>query len=120
MLKPGGAFAFDVTRAVHHDYLRDHRRWSVAPHGGFWKATPHLVLEQGFDYGDGITLEQFTVIEADGTQTLYRNWYQDYTRETIIAVIIEAGFSNVQVFNDLMGAPYTTDGTWCGVVARQV
>ena len=58
-------------------------RWYVAE-SGFWKPGWHLVLEEGFDYPEqAIYLNQFTVIEADGKVSVYRNWFQDYNPESI-------------------------------------
>jgi hypothetical protein len=85
---------------------------------GFWKPGPHLVLEQGFDYPEqDIYLDQFVVIEEDGTLSVYRNWFQDYTRETITAEVEAGGFAVQGVWNDLTGTPYTEGGEWVGVVA---
>jgi hypothetical protein len=33
------------------------------------------------------------VIEETGVLTVYRNWFQDYTPETITAELAEAGFT---------------------------
>jgi len=117
-LKPDSAFVFDVTTPQVHAYLGKHLRWSVAPDGGFWKPEPYLVLEQGFVYPDDITLEQFIVIEDDGTQTVYRNWYQDYTPETVSRMLQDNGYNQIEIYGDLTGTPYTGDSDWCGVVAR--
>ena len=61
---------------------------------GFWKPGPHLLLEEGFDYPEqSIWLDQYTVIEADGKISVYRNWFQDYTPETIETELQQGGFS---------------------------
>lgn len=118
-LKPGGCFVFDVTtRRLRAKYgLKN--RWYVAK-PGFWKPGLHLVLEQGFDYPDHDTyLDQYTVIEANGTISVYRNWFLDYSLETITPVIESRGFVMRGHWNDLMGTPYTADTEWIGIVAQK-
>jgi SAM-dependent methyltransferase len=115
-LKPNGKFVLDVsTRECRRKYgNRNH--WYAAERG-FWKPGPHLVLEEGFDYPEGsIWLDQFTVIEADGKITVYRNWFQDYTPETITAELTQAGFSVEGIYGDLTGAPFTPDSEWIGLI----
>lgn len=116
-LKPGGRFVFDVSTP----YLRRREgctcRWYVAS-AGFWKPRPHLVLEQGFAYPGDVFLDQYVVIEADGTISIYRNWFQDYTAATISAELEASGFAIEQLWADLVGTPYTPASDWIGVVAR--
>lgn len=87
---------------------------------GFWKPNPHLVLEDGFDYPEqSIFLDQATVIEESGQVTVYRNWFQDFTRETIIQELTDAGYIVQSVWNDLVGTPYTENSAWIGLVAQK-
>lgn len=118
-LKPNGHFVLDVS-------TREHRRkhgvgngWHAAE-SGFWKPGPHLVLEQGFDYPDqSIWLDQYVVLEADAKISVYRNWFQDYTPETIAAELARGGFAVQSLWGDLTGQPLTTDGEWIGVVTQR-
>lgn len=119
MLKPGGYFAFDLTQPSAHASLEGHRAWSVSAGDGFWRPEPYLVLEQGFTYPDDVYLQQYVVIGADGTPTVYRNWFHDYTGETIGAVLAAQGFGEYVVYADLMGNPYGGESDWCAVVARK-
>ena len=84
-LKPNGYFVLDVTTREHRRRYGNKNGWYAAE-TGFWKPGPHLVLEEGFDYPEqSIWLDQYTTIEADGKVSVYRNWFQDYTPETISA-----------------------------------
>ncbi|MHB0857085.1 MAG: SAM-dependent methyltransferase [Anaerolineae bacterium] len=117
-LKPGGRFVLDVStpacRARHG--LRN--GWYVAT-DGFWRPGPHLVLEQGFAYTDqAIYLDQYIVIEANGRLAVYRNWFQDYTPETIVSELTQGGFAVESLWGDLAGMPYQEGSEWIGVVAR--
>ncbi len=118
-LKPGGYFILDVTTRAHRKRHGSTNGWYVADHG-FWKPGIHLVLEQGFDYPEqSIFLDQAVVLEGDGKLSVYRMWFQDYTRETLALELKNGGFSVQGVWNDLIGTPFTTDTEWIGVVAQK-
>ncbi len=115
-LKPDGIFVLDVSTREHRKQHCNKNRWYAAE-SGFWKPGPHLVLEEGFDYPDqSIWLDQYTVIEADGKVSAYRNWFQDYTPEAITAELTEGGFTVEGIWGDLTGQPYTPQGEWVGLV----
>ncbi len=119
-LKPGGRFVLDVSTPAHRMHYHNENRW-YAVEGGFWKAGPHLVLEQGFDYPEAaIFLDQAIVIEPDGHISVYRNWFQDYDRAAITAELTTGGFAVESVWSDLIGTPYVDDTEWIGVVARKM
>lgn len=118
-LKPGGHFALDVTTPAHRRRYGSTSGWYVVD-GGFWKPGQHLVLEDGFDYPEqAIYLDQAIVIEAGGAVSVYRNWFQDYTRETITAELEAGGFVVRSVWGDLAGAPFSANGEWIGVIAQR-
>ena len=115
-LKPGGFFVFDVTTRTHRKKYGNRNGW-YAVEQGFWKPGPHLVLEEGFDYPDlSIFLDQAIVIEENNRVTVYRNWFQDFSRETITAELEQAGFTVQSVWNDLLGTPFTDDTEWIGLI----
>ncbi len=118
-LKPGGKFVLDVsTRACRKKHGVKNGWYAAA--SGFWKPGPHLVLEEGFDYPEqAIWLDQYTVIEADGKVSVYRNWFQDYTPESITAELSQGGFSVEGLYGDLTGAPYQPEGEWIGLVTSR-
>jgi SAM-dependent methyltransferase len=118
-LKPNGAFVLDVSTREHRKKYGNKNRWH-ASESGFWKPGPHLVLEEGFDYPEqSIWLDQYTVIEADGKVSIYRNWFQDYTPETITAELAQGGFSLESLWGDLTGEPYTPESEWIGLITRR-
>ena len=119
-LKPNGHFVLDVSTREHRRRYGNRNGWYAAE-SGFWKPGPHLVLEEGFDYVDqSIWLDQYTVIEADARVTVYRNWFQDYTPETIRAELTQGGFTVQSLWGDLTGTPLPPDSEWIGVVARRI
>ena len=118
-LQPGGNFVLDVSTREHRKRYGNKNGW-YALESGFWKPGPHLVLEQGFDYPEqSIWLDQYIVIEADGAVSVYRNWFQDYTSESITAELAQAGFSVESLWGDLTGTPYTPDSEWIGLVTSR-
>lgn len=118
-LKPGGVFVFDVTTRTHRKIHCNRNSWYAAEQG-FWKPGPHLVLEEGFDYPEqDIYLDQATVVEQNDKITVYRNWFQDFSRQSITAELEQAGFKVLGVWNDLLGTPYTDDTEWIGLITSK-
>ena len=118
-LKPAGKFVLDVTTREHRKSYGNNNNW-YALESGFWKPGRHLVLEEGFDYPEqSIWLDQYTVIEADGKVTVYRNWFQDYTPETITGELGQGGFQVESLWGDLTGEPYTQASEWIGIIASK-
>lgn len=119
ILKTDGYFVFDVTQPQHHHYLENYNQWSIVPDGGFWMPEPHLVLEHGFLYADNISLEEYIVIQSDGTQTIFRNWYHDYTPTSIVPLLAAQHLDAFEFYSDLLGTPYSEESDWCGVIAQK-
>ena len=118
-LKMGGLFIFDVsTRAQRmKDGLRN--RWYVSD-GGFWRPGRHLVLEQGFDYPEhDAWLDQYIVVDDSDNVSVFRNWFHDYTLQSIRQVLEKEGFQIVHVWNDLTGTFYEEGGDWIAIVGRK-
>lgn len=116
-LQPNGKFVLDVSTGKHRAKYGNTRTWRALERG-FWRPGPHLVLEDGFDYPEqAIWLDQYTVIEADGKVSVYRNWFQDYTLESITAELSQGGFDVESLWGDLTGIPYSPDSEWIGIVA---
>jgi SAM-dependent methyltransferase len=119
VLKPGGSFVLDVTTRSHRQKYGNHNHW-YAVESGFWKPGCHLVLETGFDYPEeAIYLDQAIVIEDGGKVSIYRNWFQDYSLETITLELEAGGFAVQSAWNDLAGAPYTDETEWIGLITTK-
>jgi SAM-dependent methyltransferase len=118
-LKPNGKFVLDVsTRECRRKY-GSKNGWR-AMESGFWKPGPHLLLEEGFDYPEqSIWLDQYTLIEANGKVSVYRNWFQDYTPKSITAELSRGGFYVESLWGDLTGRPYTPDSEWIGLITHK-
>lgn len=117
-LKPGGYFVLDVTTPAHRQKHGNRNGW-YAVETGFWKPGPHLVLEEGFAYPEeSIFLDQAVVVEENGRISVYRNWFQDYTRDTITAELARGDFTVCSIWNDLLGTPFTPDSGWIALVCQ--
>lgn len=115
-LKPNGKFVLDVSTREHRRKHGNKNRWQ-ALESGFWKPTPYLLLEEGFDYPEqSIWLDQYTIIEADGKISVYRNWFQDYTPETITNELAQNGFVVENLWGDLTGKPLFPESEWIGLI----
>jgi SAM-dependent methyltransferase len=118
-LKPGGRFILDVSTRECRKQHGSRNCWRFLE-SGFWKPGPHLLLEDGFDYPEQlIWLDQAIVIEEDGKISVYRNWFQDYTPETITAELTAGGFTVESLWGDLTGVPYRDGSEWIGLVTRK-
>jgi SAM-dependent methyltransferase len=121
VLNPGGYFVFDVTTRIHFTQSNTAQSWTLADKGGFWKATPHLVLMERFDYPEHNTfLDQYLVIEENGRLSVYRNWFQCYTLETITEELARSKFKVASAYSDLIGTPYAPTSAWIGLLAQKV
>jgi hypothetical protein len=109
----------DVSTREHRKKNGNKNSWR-ALETGFWKPGLHLLLEEGFDYPEqSIWLDQYTVIEADGKISVYRNWFQDYTPETITNELAQKGFAVDGIWGDLTGQPYTSASEWIGLITHK-
>jgi hypothetical protein len=108
-----------VTTPAHRKRYGNRNSW-YAVDSGFWKPDPHLVLDEGFEYPEQlIYLDQSIVIEESGKISVYRNWFQDYNRESITAELEAGGFAVKGVWNDLTGTPFTEDTEWIGILTQK-
>lgn len=117
-LRPGGRFAFDVrSEAAAH---REGTSWVASAGAGFWRSGPHLVLERRLDYPDELVSgTEHTVLDEDGSATVYRVWEQRFSRDMLEHVLTDAGFDIEHVAADLTGTPWQTPSETLAVVARR-
>jgi hypothetical protein len=50
---------------------------------------------------------------------VYRNWFQDFNKKTIVQELTANGFAVKNVWSDLTGQPYEATTPWIGVVAQK-
>lgn len=116
-LKPEGVFIFDVTTPVHRKKSGLSNKWYISENG-FWRGNRHLVLEEGFAYEDNIWLDQYIVMDEEEIK-VYRNWFHNYTKKDIETIVLEAGFTKVNVINSLTGESNSNESEWITVIAEK-
>lgn len=119
-LWPGGFFVFDVMTPAALALEQPGTSREVKQ-GGFWRAAPHVVLDERFVYPDDhASLHQYSVLDEGGRLTVYRVWSRYYSRDTVTGLLSHHGFEVQTMTSDLTGAPYSADSQWLGVVARRI
>ena len=119
-LKPGGRLALEVLTRAHQARYGIRNQWYVAQ-GGTWRPGLHLVLEEGFSYPEqALTLNQYVIVEADGTVTVYRNWFQAFTPPSIAAELEAQGFDVELVGGGMRGSAYSEHTEWLSVLAQRI
>ena len=118
-LKPGGYFVFDVITDKVIETTAPKNYWEYFE-TGFWKPSPYLILGNTFVYRQEQTrVDQYIVIEEDGTLSVYRNWLRGYTLEQMRLLLQEHGFSTQQWAGFLTGEPYQDDSMHLAVIAKK-
>ena len=118
VLKPGGAFIFDVTTPRRTWPADGTRTWSASD-GGFWRPGPHLELTRHFDYPEADAhLCQTIILDQSGTASVYRIWDRAYTPATLAPILAATGFAIESVNGDLVGTPFDEMTPTMGIVAR--
>ncbi len=118
-LAPGGYFVFDVFTRMYTAQERVSTEWYVRADGGFWYGGAHLVLEETIDYAGELMLNRYTVVPAFGRVRRFHLWYQPYSADGIRTLLESSGFCDVDLYDDLTGAPLDERGPWIGVVCRR-
>lgn len=116
-LKPNGLFIFDISTPVLRKKHGLKKNWYISE-GGFWREKTHIVLEEGFQYDNDIWLDQYIVTDNEGVQ-VYRNWFNDYTVETISEVIQNCGFKIIDMRGSLTGESLKEDSEWIAIIAQK-
>jgi SAM-dependent methyltransferase len=118
-LTKGGRFVLDVTTRECRKKLGLRKGWYAAE-GGFWSEKRHIVLEQGFDYPEElIYLDQYIIIDEEDGVRVFRNWFQDFSADSIRKELEVGGFHVLGQYADLQGNSFTEDSEWIGIVAEK-
>jgi SAM-dependent methyltransferase len=117
-LKLNGLFIFDVSTPALRKKCGLKKNWHISE-GGFWREKTHLVLEEGFQYDNDIWLDQYIVADNSGVQ-VYRNWFKDYSVETISEIINNSGFKIIDIRGSLIGEALKEDSEWFAIIAQKV
>jgi SAM-dependent methyltransferase len=117
-LKPGGVFVFDVFTCFFWDkpLLRE---WYMSE-SGFWRESPHFVLEQFFHYeAEQVYLHQHNILDRNGEVSTYNLYDHYYSKQDIIQLMENHGYHIQDIWSDLTGRAYEEKAKCLGVAARK-
>ena len=118
-LTKGGRFVLDVTTRERQKRNEKKKGWYAAE-SGFWSEKRHVVLEQGFDYPEELVyLDQYIIIDEDDEVRVFRDWFQDFSAESIRKELEVGGFHVLGIYSDLLGNSFAEDSEWIGIVAER-
>lgn len=92
LLRPGGTL---VVETMHRDRLMhifESRSWDPLPDGST------LLEERSFDFVEGATEEEFTLVDADGTRRSVTYRLRTYTATELGRLVERAGFGDLEYF----------------------
>jgi len=117
-LNPKGLFVFDTMKKDIIEELGD-EVWQAAE-TGFWRDSPHIVLQRRYDYPDHpASVNQYIVLEGGRDPVVYRVWFNYVDERRARSLMVRHGFETLEIRGDLRGTPVKADDHWMGVLARK-
>ena len=117
-LKPNGRFIFDVFTPKHYDGRPESSSWQYSE-SGFFSDKPHICLSSFHRFDKYTTYLDQHIIITENTIKNYNLWEHAFTEEELNSVLPESGFSQIELYSDVSGKPYTPDSEIICVVARK-
>jgi hypothetical protein len=108
-LKPNDKFLLDVFSITKYNHEKEQQVWDYSDKNGFWSDQPYLSLSRSVKYHDKVILEQIQIITEEKL-TVYHLWTTYFTVKALAAELLNVGFKNYKVFNDVKGTPYDGKG----------
>ncbi len=102
VLKPNGAFIFDVLNDKNMEHKISPKNWDIAQKG-FWKNEPYLVLSDSFIYKDHkVVLYQHLVLDALENLSVYRFWTHFFSHEDLTEILHDYQFTHLSFYEDVL------------------
>lgn len=118
-LKPNGKFIVDVFTPVQHEGKQEQKSWEYYDAGGFWDEAPHLCLNSYYRYDEEDTVLNQTIVAGENSTECYNIWEHCFTEEALIHELKSAGFSQIELYDDVAGQPFNKEGTTiCAVLTK--
>lgn len=88
---------------------------------GFWSPAPYICIQSNYMYRETRNyLEQYIIV-TDNECQCYNNWNQIYSMQSLENELQDAGFKNIQFYDDISGRPFTgTSNTICVVTKKNI
>lgn len=83
---------------------------------GYWSTKPHMCIQSNYFYPESNNiLEQYVVVTENNCEC-YNIWNQAFTAQSLKCEMIDAGFENIDFYDDITGKLFTgTCNTLCAV-----
>lgn len=119
LLKPGGAFVVELLNQDRVD--KTSTNWWFTDDTGLWGDSPFLHLGERFwDDEQEIAYERFHILHLEsGDYTEVHLCDQSYAISTLQAMMLEAGFSHVDVYPRWNGLPLYDADEWIVYIGRK-
>ena len=117
LLLPGGSVLLDVYTLGAFEQREESVSHGENLLGGFWSSERYYEFLNTFRYDDvKVVLDKYTIVEAERTRTFY-NWLQYFSPESLRSEFGKAGFTQLDLYADVAGAPYEETSFELAVVA---
>jgi len=118
LLKPGGAFLFDVYSLPYFETWEERSAYGPGLMDGFWSASAYFGFLNTFVYeAEKLVLEKYVIVESERV-TEYLNWFQHYDPADLKTELDEGGLTVETVLSDVAGRTYDPGNPEFAVIAR--
>lgn len=118
-LDEGGVLIFDVFTEGLMEDKQEGKNWEYAPYGGFWSRDEYLLLSQTFHYSENNAFAYQYNLLAKGEAKHFIVWDRYYSQKEITEVLKNAGFREIDIYNDVLDGNNFTSGSDMFVVAKK-
>lgn len=119
LLVPGGAVLLDVYSVKVFDRRNEAAVYEANLLDGFWSPENYYGFLNTFKYEkEKVVLDQFTIVEADRTRTVY-NWLQYFSPRALEQEFEASGLHVAEFYADVAGSPFDPESTEFAVVVRK-
>lgn len=119
-LKPGGSVLLDVYSLKAFEQREETAEYEANLLNGFWSPDKYYGFLNTFKYvREKVVLDQYTIVEADCTRTIY-NWLQYFSPEELEKEFVESGFELENFYSNVAGSPFNSEGKEFAVAARKM
>jgi len=120
-LRPGGILILDVFTAQIRRGKQERTIWTYHENGGFWNPDPHLCLEARYYYDNmRVQAEKYIVVTPTDIRE-YIVWDTVYDAPALRDELSAVGFARCELFDDVMGQPYTgMADTMCALARKKI
>jgi SAM-dependent methyltransferase len=117
-LVPGGALLLDAF--TRREYRNKPERTNITTlEEGFWHDGPHALIHSFCRYDDeAVYLDRYIVL-TEGGMANHNVWNCAFDPASLGSELEAAGFSDVEYYNDVAGAPYSKNGRTLCAIARK-